>query len=216
MSNDAIFWSNVQVDIQTALATALVISGITKANPGVVTYTGTDPANGDIVVLSIVGMHQLDKKVFRVANVNTVGKTFELDGEDTSGYETFSSGSAQVIATWASSGIIQDVNPSGGDPEFADTSVIHQLVRRRVPTVTSPMTIGFQALFSPSDPFYVEANRAHKTLTQRVVRLRFASGALILGQAYCAAAGVPGGSAHGVVQTSMSLEFQGLPTVYAS
>ena len=52
-------WSNVAVAMQSALATAVTITGITKASPGVVTYTGTDPSNGDYVFLSVSGMHQL-------------------------------------------------------------------------------------------------------------------------------------------------------------
>ena len=41
MSNP-IFWTNVGIDVQTALAAAVTVSNITKANPAVVSYTGTD------------------------------------------------------------------------------------------------------------------------------------------------------------------------------
>ena len=45
-------WSNVQVAVQSALGTANTISGVTKANPAVATYTGANPANGDYIVVT--------------------------------------------------------------------------------------------------------------------------------------------------------------------
>jgi hypothetical protein len=68
------------------LETALVITGITAANPPVVTYTGADPAgfaNGQEVYISgVVGMTELNGKNFKVANVNTGANTFELQKMD--------------------------------------------------------------------------------------------------------------------------------------
>ena len=78
------------------------ISGITKANPGVVTATAHGYSNGDFVVISsVVGMTQVNNKTFKVSNKAT--NTFELqdvDGNnvDTSGYSTYSSaGTANKI-----------------------------------------------------------------------------------------------------------------------
>lgn len=70
------------------------ITGITQANPGVVTYSGSDTyANGDPVVISgVAGMVEVNNRRFTVANVNTGANTFELSGVDTSGYTAYSSG----------------------------------------------------------------------------------------------------------------------------
>ncbi|MES2348489.1 MAG: hypothetical protein V4641_13080 [Pseudomonadota bacterium] len=75
------------------------ISGVTRANPGVLTYVGADPANGDDVeVAGVVGMTQLNGRRFTVANVNAGANTFELTDPDgvtainTSGYTAYSSG----------------------------------------------------------------------------------------------------------------------------
>lgn len=78
--------------------TTLTVTGVTKANPGVLTYTGTDPVNGDqFVITGVVGMTELNGNSYRVKNVNTAANTFELtDTSDsnvnTSGYTTYSSG----------------------------------------------------------------------------------------------------------------------------
>jgi hypothetical protein len=91
-------WSGVDIKMQSALATALPITSISKANPGVVTYTGTDPTAGDYLLLyQIVGMAELDGRVVRAGTVNATGNTVELEGIDTTLYGTFISGSLKVI-----------------------------------------------------------------------------------------------------------------------
>lgn len=212
----AIFWTNVGIDVQTALAAAIPISAISKANPGVVSYTGVDPANGDYVVLSVNGMYQLNDRIFRVANVNAAGNTFELEGEDTTLYDNFTSGTFQVITFGASMQTAQNINVSGGDPEFADVTTIHDIVRKRVPTITSPLSFQLDNIFDPTDPAFVELNKAFKAKAKRALRLRFGTGAKMLLTGYAAASGVPTGQAQGVVQTRIAIEAQNLPTVYST
>lgn len=73
--------------------TPVTITGITKANPGVVSYTGADPSNGDrVIISSVTGMTEVNNRQFVVANVNTGANTFELSGVNTSSYTTYSSG----------------------------------------------------------------------------------------------------------------------------
>jgi len=67
------------------------ISGVTQANPAVVTATGHSLSNGDHVVISgIVGMTELNGRRFEVANKTT--NTFELLGEDSTSHTAYSSG----------------------------------------------------------------------------------------------------------------------------
>ena len=70
------------------------ITGISQANPAVVTYSGTDTyANGDSVYISgVVGMTEVNGLEFVVANVDTGANTFELTGVDSSAYTAYSSG----------------------------------------------------------------------------------------------------------------------------
>lgn len=75
------------------------ITGITQANPAVLTYSGADNyANGNEVYISgVAGMTEVNGKWFRVANVNTGANTFELtdiDGNNinSTSYTAYSSG----------------------------------------------------------------------------------------------------------------------------
>lgn len=97
-------------------ASPLVITAISKANPGVVTYTGTDPANGTELYLSaIVGMTELNGRWVKVANVNGGANTFELttlDGANinTTAYTTYSSaGTAAAVYEVASPFLVADI-----------------------------------------------------------------------------------------------------------
>lgn len=213
-----IFWSNVGVDVQTSLDAALPLSNITKASPGVVSWaSGTDPAPGSYVLMNVQGMFQVNNRVLRLANVNGAGNSADLEGEDTSLYDSISSGSnMSVINFGASMQNGQNIQVSGGDPEFTDITTIHENMRRRAPTVVSPLSLAFDTFFDLADPAFVELNKAYKTKTMRAIRLRFSNGYKMLFLGYASAAGVPTGQAQGVVQTKLSIEAQNFPSWYTS
>jgi len=74
----------------------VTITGLTAANPGVVTATSHGYSDGDFVIITaVVGMTEVNGKTFKVSNKTT--NTFELqdvDGNDinSSGYTAYSSG----------------------------------------------------------------------------------------------------------------------------
>jgi hypothetical protein len=215
---EPIFWTNVGVDVQTALSAAQAITAITKATTGVVSYSGADPANGDYVLLTVNGMTELTDRVGRVAAVDTVANTFQLEGEDTSLYNTFSAtGSTfQIITFGASFDILMDITASGGEAEMTETTTIHGLARRRAPTVTSPLSFASNALFATSDPGYVECNKAFRAKQKRAIRLRFGTSAKMAFVAYPSAPGVPTGQAQAVVQMRLGFEAQNFVTPWAT
>lgn len=73
------------------------ITGITKANPAVVTSANHGFVNGQLVsIQGVNGMTQVNFRYFAVANVTA--NTFELQGENSTGYGTYTSG-GQAHAT---------------------------------------------------------------------------------------------------------------------
>jgi len=75
-----------------------VITGLTSANPGVVTSASHGLSNGQVVRIDDVGgMTQVNDTLFTTANVAT--NTFQLSGVDTSGYTSYSSGGTWSKAT---------------------------------------------------------------------------------------------------------------------
>lgn len=86
------------------LETAKVITGITKANPGVVTSTAHGFLDGDVVfIAAVVGMIEVNGRYFKVNNV--AANTFELQdlngvNLNTTAYTTYSSaGTASRVYT---------------------------------------------------------------------------------------------------------------------
>lgn len=75
----------------TTKAAAKVITGISKANPAVVTSAAHGYANGEIVYIStVIGMTEINKKSFTVQNV--AANTFELKDYDSSTNTAYTSG----------------------------------------------------------------------------------------------------------------------------
>lgn len=209
-----IFWSGVAVAVQSALATEVDITGISKANPAVVSHGGTDPADGDYVLIKSQGMNKVNSRVFRVANA--VAGAFELQGEDTSNYETFASGSFEVITFGTTLDTITGVSPSGGEPEFADITTIHDLARTQVPTITSPLSFGMTSKFDPANPALQALAAAARQIAERAVRFTFSNGAVFTFNGTVSFPFVPTGQAQGLVESPLTLSVIGQPTVYAS
>lgn len=212
MANE--FWSGVAVNVQSALATAVTISGITKASPGVVSHSGTDPNNGDYVLMTVSGMTQLNSRVFRVANAG-VG-SFELEGEDTTLFGTFTSGTFQVITFGTSMSTVTDVSPSGGDPVTESTTTIHDRQQVEVPVLTSAVSFGMTSKFSPGDTALSALKSASDNLEQRAVQFIFRSGAKCLFYGYVSFPFVPTGSAQGLVTSPLSFSVSAPVTIYST
>jgi hypothetical protein len=198
-------WSNVAVAIQSALSASQVISGVTKASTGVATYVGADPSNGDYIKISAVGMSQIDGRIFRVANVNAGGNTLELEGENTTHYDTFSAGTFEIVTFGTTLATATGLSASGGDFEFIDTTTIHAAVRSQIPGLASPADAGLVALKAAAD---IKA--------QRAVRFTFANGQKTLFVGYVGATLLPVGNAQDKVMTPTVITMYGRPTHYAT
>lgn len=84
--------------VQTALGAAQPITGITQADPAVVTSAGHGNVDGDVVKMTVPadgGMTELDGNLYVVDNAST---TYELSGVDSTGYTAFAAGSPNPYA----------------------------------------------------------------------------------------------------------------------
>lgn len=210
------FWKNVQVSVGT-LGTVQAVSAVTKANPGVVTYAGVDPANGDFLAMtSILGMTEIDGRIFRGANVNAGGNTIELEGENTTAYGTFTTGNMQPVTFGSTLATALTISSSGGDFPFIDTTTIHNAVRTQVPGTPNPATFSFSNLWDVSDPGLVALKAASDTQAQRAIRFVFATGHRFVFLGYVGATLLPGGQAQDKVTTEAVITMFGRPTYYST
>jgi hypothetical protein len=115
----AIIGTNVVVSVQQTLGSNLAVTAVTKANPGVATLTAHGLTNGDIVVWNVTGgMVQLHGQAVRVAN--TTSNTFELEGLDTTDYDTYTAGIANEVTAFQTLSSAQNVTMPNPAPQKID------------------------------------------------------------------------------------------------
>lgn len=205
-------WSNVGVDVQTLLAAVTPITGITKASPAVASAAAHPYVNGDILLLRVRGMAQLDWAVVRVAN--KAAGTFELEGIDSTTFGTFSSGTAQKITFGVSAETFQDVSANGGEAAAVAVTTIHTDQASEIPGVRSALSFNFGSVWDIQDPVLKALKAFDIKKTPCAVQFRFASGDLVYFAAYPSTSLAPGGSAGAVVTTPVKLSVKGLLTTY--
>ena len=121
------------------------IHSISKANPAVVTYKDTNAnstvlTNGaSVKIVEAVGMTELNNRTFIIANLNKTAKTFELSGEDSSGYGVHTDDTGRVMGPYAQalSPLYSWNNTKSGSDVSAPTITKDGQVGTCVPTIGS-------------------------------------------------------------------------------
>jgi hypothetical protein len=208
-------WSKVAVDVESTKSATLTITAISQNNPGqVTTQSAHGYSNGDWVVISAAGMTQVDGRVFRISGASA--SVFNLEGENTTNYDAFTSGSVFKITAWSGMQTATGLTASGGDYEFIDTTTIHSPVRTQIPGLASPATYTFENLWDPADTALLAFKTAADNQSQKVTRFSFAGGQKVVFNGYIGATLLPTGTAQDKVQTSVTITMFGRPTIYAS
>lgn len=209
-------WSQVAIAMQSALAASVSISAITKAVGGVVT-TGSAHglSNGDYVVLAVQGMWQVNDRVFRAASAS--GSTLTLEGEDTTLYDTFSSGTLQKITFGTSITTATTLSDSGGTFDMIDTTTVHQNQKSQIPGLPAAASYTMDNIWDVSDTGLVALKAAYDAQSKRAFKFTFGTGGQIMVfTGYVGANLLPGGAAQQLVTTKAVITMNGSPTYYAS
>lgn len=214
MSLDVNVWSDVQIAVQSVIASAKTISAITKASPGVASATAHGYSDGDLAVLKVSGMRELDWMIVRVSASST--DAFSLEGVDTTNFHTFVSGTAQKLTFGTEAATFTDVSPSGGEAEDIPIKTIHNPQDFTIPGNFSPVAYGLGSLWDADDAALLALKAFGKAKTVVGIQIGFATGAKVYFMATPSASMAPGGSAGGPVTTPVKLSLRGDITPYAS
>lgn len=191
MSN-VMFPAGTRIFIQDAISAEQNITAISKENPGVVTYEGTDPSNDDyIAIQNVNGMTLLDDALVKVANVSSGDKTFEMKGQDTTGYDDFVSGVMAPVSIGTELKIATGLSMTGGEPKYATYQFLWDLMERQAPTGFSAISVSVPSIFDPEDAGLIEAIKATDTQSKRAIKVLFKNGLELLFFGYIAAPGLP-------------------------
>jgi len=212
--------SNVAVAMQSAIASAVTITAITIAAPGVVTATNTY-ANGDYVLLTVNGMYQLNGRVFRLVNVTA--STFQLEdvsggtGISTVGFNTFTSGTAQKITFGTTISTAASMTASGGDFAYLDTTTIHTNQKSQIPGAANPISFEMEHLWDITDAGQTAMKNASDLQSQLAIRLTYGTGGPIqVFTGYIGYTGSPTGAAQDILKSKATITAFGSPTYYSA
>lgn len=165
---------NTAVEVQATLDTAKTITAITKASPGVATSTAHGLSNGDVVVLAVQGMAELDGLAVRVASVST--DTFALEGVDTTGYGTFTSGTASEVATWNTFASLQSISLPNQEANKLDITTIHDNQAQETLGIAGAVSGTMSGLFAPTETAVINLRNATRLTQPRAFRITFENG----------------------------------------
>jgi hypothetical protein len=211
----ATVWKNVAIAMQSAIAADKTITGITNANPGVVTSASHGYSNGDYILIACQGMPTLQDKVVRVAGVTT--DTYQLEGVDTTSLGTFSSGTTGKLTFGSSVTSATSMQGGGGGFDMIDTTTIHAGQKSETPGLPASQSYTFDNIWDPSDAGQIAMKTASDSQAKRAFKFTFGTGGKIMVFAgYVGFSGAPGGSAQQLVTTQAVITSQGTPTYYAS
>lgn len=210
--SQAPIWTGVSVYMQSAIATAKIVTAVSKANPGIASAVANGYANGDFVLLSAQGMREVNNRVFRVSGAAT--DAFNLEGEDTTAYGTFAGGTAKKLTMGTTFATFASVAVSGGDPDEIDATTIHDTIKKVRFGMFSAIKFAVQSQWDLNDAGLLAAIAASKLKAERAFMFVFESGERMVFNGTVSASGVPTGSTGQVAQTSINISCNGVPTYY--
>ncbi len=212
--------SGLKLFMESAIATAKTISGITKAAPGVVSSTTHGFVNNDIVLLEVQGMVELNGRLFKVVNV--AADTFQLAGVDgstgidTTLYNTFSSGTAKKVTLGTSITGVQEFTFSGGDIKTVDTTTVNDLVDTQIVVGAAAQAADLTMQWDPSSAAQQAMIAAFQTRANKGFKVMWPDGAFVLWYGTVGYTGAPGGGKQGVTTSPAKITMLGGLTVCAA
>ena len=212
-------WTGVEVNMESSKATANPITAMTNADPCVVTYTGSDPSNGDIVYLTnISGIPEANNRPFRVANVDTGANTIELEGFDSTNLGTFVAGTAQfeVVTLGNTFDTFLSFSGQGGEAAEIDVTTVHDTIDQNVPGNKAGVTYQIGSIWDPGDAGFQALEVADDDQTDRVFQIKFSDDSQFLFGGRVSFLGIPTGDAGARVETPASIFVRGRGTNYNS
>ncbi len=195
--------AGIRIYMQSAVSATQALSGISKANPAVVTYVGVDPVNGDYIALTdMQGMTEFNDALVKVANVSGGGNTFECEDQSSVGYGTFVSGNMAPVTLGTEIQIATGFSMSGGEQQFAEYGLLWDSVMRKFPTSQSGAQIDLPCIWDPQDVGLIAVRQAADTRAKTAFKIVTSDGLEILFYGYIGASGLPRADSINAIMTT--------------
>lgn len=184
--------SGTRIFMQSAIAAKQAITAITKANPAVVSYSGTDPVNNDYIALvDMFGMTEFEESLVKAGNVSSGSNTFEAQDQNSAAYGTFVSGNMQIVTLATEIGDGTGLTISGFEQQFAEYNLLRDRITRRVPTIVSAGSVEIPMIWDPTDVTGQAIVTAADSAARLGFKVLFPDGLEMLFFGYIGASGLP-------------------------
>lgn len=171
--------------VETARAAAKTISGLTAANPGVVSATSHGYANAAIVYIDgVVGMTEVNDRAFVVAN--QASGTFELKGVNTTNYTAYASGGSAYLATMTKVAEVTNITVGGGGSQQIDVTNLESDSIEQLAGLPNLGTIGMDITLNHTDTGQAGFRSLFDATTPKVITITTASGYVLCATGYAA------------------------------
>jgi len=211
--------SGLAMSMQSAVAAAKTITAVTNAAPGVFSCTANGYTNGDLLLLEIEGMTELNKRVVEVVSVAT--DTFQVAGPDgttgmdTTNFGTFSSGTAKKLTMGTSIVGCQGFNSSGGEIKFEDSTTVQDTVDKQIVTGATALSYSLEMQWDPASTGQQAMQSAFEVRASKAFKITWPSGAYVAFYGSVGYSGAPGGSKQGITTTNAAIAAEGNLTMCA-
>lgn len=168
--------------VSTATSSAKTITGITAANPPVVTSAAHGLANGTIVVITgVVGMTEVNNRAFVVAA--TAANTFELKGVDGTGYTAYTSGGSATPQTMTEVGEVVSNSGFDGTADEIDTTHLRSTAKEYLIGLQDFGNVQLEVNLVPSDAGQIKLRNLQASGSTGTFALTLSSGEISAFQA---------------------------------
>lgn len=212
--------SGLKMYMQSAIAAAKTITAMTNAAPGVFTSTAHGYANGDIVLLEVPGVNEINNGLFKI--VNTAANTFNIadvdgaTGIDTTAFGVFASGTAKKVTLGTSIAGCAEFSPSGGEIKTISATTVHDLVDVDIVSGATALSYGLTMQWDPANAAQQAMIAAFRTRANRGFKILWPDGAYALFYGTVGYTGAPGGGSQAITTSPAKVVMAGPVTNYAA
>lgn len=212
--------SGLKLFMESAIAAATTITAITKAATGVFSAAGHTFVNGDIVLLEVQGMVELNGRLLKVMGVAagtfSVADVDGVTGIDTTLFNTFTSGTAKKVTLGTSITGVQDFTFAGGEIKTVDTTTVHDVVDTQIVVGASAQSADMTMQWDPAAAAQKAMIAAFQTRANKGFKVLWPDGAYVLFYGTVGYTGAPGGGKQGVTVSPAKITMLGGLTIYSA
>ncbi len=203
--------------IGSAYGSALTVSALTNANPGVATSTAHGLSNGDYVVVTS-GWSRLNNRLVRVAGVTA--NTFELEGINTTDTDIYPSGSGigsvREVTTFTQITQVLQPTSQGGEQQFLAYQFLEDDAQTEIPTTKTAGGFNFSVADDPTLTGYIAMAAANDDREARALRVNLANGSKLCYYAYLTLNETPSLTVNELMACQATARFLNKPTRYTT